>query len=250
MPSFVSNGTFVASAASVANPTTLTPTNPTRSTGDRLFALTSCTSPSATVAESGDWSLVFNVIGATLGRLAAFSRIVDGLEAAASITWSSLNTGTSGTPCCAQTTNLGTGFLESGGDVVVDVLSGVSEQAGSSTLNAGGAAFTTLSHNTFLIAQGVRIASSTFSGVADTDGIPVTWTNIQGMGSTSGTDMAHFASIGTGPAYASLITAHTWTLTGAALASSTGVMVALQTPTPFVPSEPGALTYTRGAVRG
>lgn len=240
-PSLIGNGSAVGSAASVATPTTLTPTNPaTRSNGDWLFSLTTCTLQTATVAEGTDWDVMFDVAG-TVGRLAMFARKVDGSEAAASITWSGLTTGTSGTPCHAKTSNMGQGFLEVDGLPVIDVLGAVSNQASSATVNAGGAALTTVADDTFVFALGVRLDDA-LSAIADAGGSPVSWANIQGDVDASGADMGHFASAGVGPRPAGVVAAHTWTITAGSSVASTGVMVAFVLEVDTTPN----VTYTRG----
>lgn len=241
-PSLIGNGTAVGSASTVATPTTLVPGLPTtRSNGDWLFAVTSCTSASATVSEGTDWDPLYDVTG-TVGHLACFQRKVDGSEAAASITWAGLTTGAAGTPCHAKTSNLGQGFLEDASSLlIIDVLGAVSNQSASSTINAGGATLTTVLNDTFVIAHGVRL-NAALSAIADAGGSPVSWANIQGDLDLSGADMAHFASVGVGPSPAGAITAHTWTITGGSSITSTGVMVALALAVDVAP----VVQYTRG----
>ena len=131
----VGTGAGTATANSVATPTTLTPALPGgTAAGDILLCYTACRSSTPTVATPSGWTSLANV-AATNGRLALFGKVAAGGDAAPSVTWSSLTTGTSGTPpaafCCA---------FRGGGltGLTVDVAGGAANGAASTTTSAGG----------------------------------------------------------------------------------------------------------------
>lgn len=224
MPGFIGFGALVASADSVATPTSLVPPLPaTRSTGDWLFCFTACTSAAATVATPSGWQSVANVTG-TNGRMVLFARKVAGGEANPTVTWSSLTTGTSGSPCDAHITNMGTGFKEVAGLLQVEVLGSVSNQASSATVVAGGTGITTSNDPTYVFAMGVR-QDDAASSITDA-GTGLVWGGLNGDQTTSGIDMLTALSWGT-KSPAGAIGDHTWVLTGGVAAVSSGVMLAL-----------------------
>lgn len=100
-PRQASTGTGSSAAASVVNPTALTPGLPaTRANGDLLVAISSCRSNTATPTCSAGWSAfpgtpVASVTGSG-GQIAVFTRRVDGSESAPTVTWTGVTTGTSG----------------------------------------------------------------------------------------------------------------------------------------------------------
>lgn len=244
MPSLIAAGSFADTANSVVNPAILTPTLPgTRTNGDRLMCFTFCTSATATVALSAGWQSLWNAAGSA-GRVAGFTCLVTGSETAPTVTWTGTTTGTSGTPCVAIVINIGTGLLETGGLLTVDATSAFSDDT-TSGVQAGGAAFYTVTPDAWIFAHGVRRDSS-LSSVATAGGAPVSpWINMVAATTTSGAGMAYFLAMGAGPTLSGdLVTEHSWSLTGAIAVASSGLMVAIQTPP--VPSEPGELKFTRG----
>lgn len=232
------------SSPNVGNPTVLTPVLPaTRTNGDWLWCFTNSTAQSATVSLSAGWATIWNITSTNM-HVAAFVTKVTGSETAPTVTWTGLTTGSSGTPCTAVVFNLGTGWLEVAGALVVDATSPVATYTADAATNAGGAAFYTSRADTWVFSTGVRL-DNTFGGLAtDAGGSPVIWTSIAATASTSGADMAYLLAMGQGPSgVGGLVTEHTWVTTGAAVDSS-GVMIALaMTP---LPGEAGPLIYTRG----
>lgn len=230
-PGWISSGTVAASAASVVNPTVLSPGLPaTRSNDDWLFCFTSSAAFSATVATPAGWQALWNSTSpSSIGRLMCFACKVTGSETAPTISWTGVSTGTSGHASLARIMNLGNGFTEDfSAALVLDDVGGVSESLSSSTVQAGGDSIAPTINDTFVIAQGVRI-SATVTTVTDTGGSPVTWAQLLSDTTTSGSDLAQFVSVGVGPTTAGTpVTDHTWTLTGGAATSSSGIMVGLQ----------------------
>lgn len=241
MPSLVSFSSAVNSAASVVTPTSLVQTLPTRSTGDWLMCFTSCTKATATVATPSGWVSVWDVTGAN-GRMTCFAVKVNGSETAPTLVWSSLTTGTSGTPCMSRIINVGTGLLESGGLPVVDTLGAVTDQAASATINAGGTGFTT-SGGTYVFAHGVRSDDAISAMIVDTGGEPVPWVPWVADATTSGADGMNIISANDGPPGGSVINDHSWTLTGGASFVSSGVMVAMAVSPPV--DDVSSYIYTR-----
>jgi hypothetical protein len=225
MPGFISTGAQVSSAATVVTPTNLAPALPTtRTNGEWLFCFTACPSATPTVATPSGWQLLWNVTGAN-GRLACFGCKVTGSESAPTVTWSSLTTGASGTPCTARVLNWGSGWLESAGLLLVDTLGAVTDQAASSTISAGGTGFTT-SGGTYVFAHGVK-ADDALTGIVDAGGEPVPWVVWVADTTTSGADMMQVISANDGPPAGSVINDHSWTLTGGASFPSSGLMIGM-----------------------
>lgn len=241
MPGFISAGAQVNSAATVVTPTSLVPALPaTRTTGEWLLCFTACPSPTPTVATPSGWQLLWNVTGAN-GRLACFGHKVDGSEAAPTVTWSGLTTGAAGTPCTARIMDMGSGWLESAGLLVVDTLGAVTDQAASATINAGGTGFTT-SGGTYVFGHGVR-SDDAVTTIIDTGGEPVPWVVFVADSSTSGADMMQIISANDGPPAGSVINDHTWTLTGGASFVSSGLMIAMAVSPPV--DDVANYVYTR-----
>jgi hypothetical protein len=140
--------------------------------------------------------------------------------------WSSLTTGASGTPCTARVLNWGSGWLEDvSNHLIVDTLGAVTDQAASSTINAGGTGFTT-SGGTYVFGHGVR-ADDALSAIVDTGGEPVPWVLFVADSTTSGADMMQIISANDGPPAGSVINDHSWTLTGGASFVSSGLMIGM-----------------------
>jgi hypothetical protein len=216
-------GAAVASAGNVVTPTTLTPPTGTGyAVGDTLLCFTACSSATPTVATPAGWTSILNVTG-TNGRIALFAKVAASTsEAAPSVVWSGLTTGTSGTPCqaiVAAFTNLEDSVLASMADVVGASANG----AASTATSAGGAAITTTLDKSLVLSLTTRLddAFTTFTA-------PAGFTNVTAaQGTTSGADFAM------GWAYqvktpAGAVTAPNFGLTGASSFASTGVMVALK----------------------
>src|SRR4051794_9291811 len=147
--------TAVFSAATVATPTTLTPTLPTGyAVGDLLLCYTACRSSTPTVATPAGWTSLANV-AATNGRIALFGKLAASTsETAPSVVWSSLTIGTSGTPCGAQCA----AFIGNQSTItgLVDV-TGTAENAGAATTtSASGTAITTGVDNTAVLSLSTR----------------------------------------------------------------------------------------------
>jgi hypothetical protein len=239
MPGLVSVGAKAEGPTNVQNPTTLSATVPTSSTvGDWWFCHTACTSTTATVATPAGWQVVY-VAGGTAGQVALFARKTDGTETAPDITWTGVTTGNSGTPSLARILNWGTGFAESGGALVIDVLGTASSLAASATAVAGGADITVAAPYAIVFSHGMR-QDDAATGIADI-GTGVAWASTIGDNTISGTDMMHITAWGITDGPGDMT--HSWTLTGANSAISSGVMVALKLERS---GEPGQLQYTRG----
>lgn len=207
-----------------------------------MFCFTSCTSATPTVATPSGWQLIYNVTG-TNGRLALFALKVTGSEAVPTVTWSGLTTGTSGTPCTARIINFGTGFLESAGALVVDVLGAVASQAADATINAGGLSLTTVGADTFFFAYGLR-NDDALTAVVDAGGEPVAWILAVADQLTSGADACVLMSYNYGPSTAgAIVNDHTWTITSGTSIASTGVMVAMALTAPV--DDVAQILYTR-----
>jgi Concanavalin A-like lectin/glucanases superfamily len=230
-------GAAVASANNVVTPTTLTPaTGSGYAVGDTLICFTACSSATPTVATPAGWTSILNVTG-TNGRLALFAKVATSTsEAAPSVVWSGLTTGTSGTPCqaiVAAFTNLEVSVLASMADVVGASASGTASTATSS----GGAAITTTLDKDLVLSLTTRLddAFTTFTA-------PAGFTNITAaQGTTSGNDFAM------GWAYqvktpAGVVTAPNFGLTGASSFASTGVMIALKGQSTFNDTPTGTMT--------
>lgn len=245
MPSIVAIGSLAASAATVVTPTDLVPGLPgTMTAGDWLFCYTTSTSATATVSTPAGWANLCDVAG-TNGRMALFSHKVVGGETAPTFTWSGLTAGATGTPCDAHIVNMGTGFGETAGALVVHVLGAASNQAASTTVMAGGAGITTTADNTVLFAMGVR-GDDAATGLVDAGGVGASWAGIFGDQSTSGNDMLTAMSWAE-KATAGTVTDHTWTISGGTSVTSSGVMLALAPQTDPVPAL--VRTYSRVRLR-
>lgn len=244
MPSVISAGASDDSAANVANPTVLTPTNPTtRTNGDWLWCFTSSTSATATVGLSSGWATVWDRTITNM-HMAAFSCKVTGSETAPTVTWTGLTTGSSGTPCIAIVLNLGTGWAESAGALVIDALGPISTYTANALVHAGGGAFYTLTADTWVFSMGLRLDDTVGGVVVDTGGAPVIWSVFTALASASGADMYQIMSHGLGPSgVGGLVQEHTWATNGTAV-DSNGFMVAMALEP--APGEAGPLTYTRG----
>lgn len=106
-PAFINVGTAVVSANSVANPTTFSPGIPaSMATGDLMLCITTSRSNSATVAAPSGWTVFpgFPVQSGTAsgGTIYVFYRWWVSGDAAPSVSWSGVTTGTSGDSCMAQ----------------------------------------------------------------------------------------------------------------------------------------------------
>lgn len=106
-PMFINVGTAVVSANSVANPTTFSPGIPaSMATGDVMLCVTTSRSNSATVATPSGWTVFpgFPVQSGTAsgGTIYVFYRRWVSGDAAPSVSWSGVATGTSGDSCMAQ----------------------------------------------------------------------------------------------------------------------------------------------------
>lgn len=127
----------VFTANNVANPTALSPTLPTRTRGDVLLCFAWSRSITATVSTPGGWSLLtgFPLRSATAsgGSLYVFADIVDGSEAAPTITWTGLTTGTSGDASGAVIISYSGADVSQGAASVLDGSATSSDQAGSTT---------------------------------------------------------------------------------------------------------------------
>lgn len=213
-------GAVVASATSVLNPTTLTPgTGSGYAVGDTLLCFTACRSATPTVATPSGWFSILNVTG-TNGRMALFfKRAASTSEAAPSVVWSGLTTGSSGTPVQAVVR----AFSGLAAGSIADVVGTVADGAASTATSAGGAAITTLTADDLVLSLTTRLddAFTTFTA-------PAGFTNVTAaMGSASGLDFAM------GWAYqvktpAGAVTAPNFGLTGATSFASSGVVVALK----------------------
>lgn len=247
MPSYISAGSVVDSSANVGNPTVLSPTLPgTRANGDWLWCFTESTAHTATVSISAGWATIYDVT-ATNAHFAAFACKVTGSEAAPTVTWSGLTTGSSGTPCIAVIQNLGTGWREVTGALVIDAMSDVSAYS-SATVHAGGAAFYTTVADTWVMSIGLRRENDVGGVAIDAGGSPVYWTLIAALATTSGADLAYLRAMGLGPSgVGGLVTEHSWTVNGTAVESK-GFMVAMALEP--LPGEAGPLIYTRGRAPG
>lgn len=249
MPTVIGAGTVAASADPVVTPTNLAPGLPgTRTAGDWLFCPTASTSATATVATPAGWQSIYNTTG-TNGRLALFSKkSVGGSDTAPTVTWSSLTTGLSGTPCIARIVNMGTGFNESGGLLVVDAQGTVSNGAASTATMSGGVGVVTTKSDSIVFAQGIR-GDDTLTNLADV-GTGLTWAGVLIQTTTSGADMAMGWSWGI-MTPAGAVGDHSWTLTGATVSvASSGVLVALEpTPPPTDTVPTTQAIYTRSRVR-
>jgi hypothetical protein len=224
--SIPSTGTQVATAASVATPTTLTPGLPaTRANGDVLLCFTCCRSSTPTVSVSG-WTQILN-IAATNGRIALFALRVDGSEVAPSVVWASLTTGTSGTGAMAQIAAVRGLNASLALSSLADVVGASNDQAASTTAAAGGAAITPTWNGALVLSLTVRLDDAgTWSTLAAAEN--VTWANVAAaFGSTSGADEAQDWQWGQQSA-ATLIAAKTKTLSGASSFASSGAMVSLK----------------------
>lgn len=207
--------------AGVVNPTTLTPANPTGyAVGDTLLCFTACRSATPTVATPAGWTSILNITG-TNGRLALFAkRAASTSEAAPSVVWSGMTTGTAGTPAEAQVAAFKNLDVPA---TVADVTGAVANGAASTATSAGGAAITTLAANDLVVSLTTRLddAFTTFTA-------PAGFTNVAAAsGTVSGSDMA------IGWAYqvkaaAGAVTAPNFGLTGATSFASSGVMIALK----------------------
>lgn len=224
VPSLISSGTQAATAASVATPSTLTPGLPgTRQNGDVLFCLTSCRSATPTVSVSG-WTQHFSVTG-TFGRIALFSRVVDGTEAAPSVVWTGLTTGNSGTPALAIVSCF-RNLKVVAGDPVIQIQGNVANQVASSTQATWGGGFGGTAKN-----QSLRFALVTRQDDAGT-WTPqfiggVSWTANNHATTTSGADMSQHWDYFVMPTGGS-IGGGGYDIAGGASAGSSGINIAIE----------------------
>lgn len=211
-----SAGTAVASGNNVSTPTTLNPALPTHKAGDLLLCYTACRLPGPTVATPGGWTQLVNVAGSTIGRLALFGKIAaTESEAAPSITWSGLTTGTNGSPVQAQCAVFTTVQL------VTDVLGAVESGAASTTASASGTAITTLTINDLVLALSAR---------GDDVGAwtpPAGFTEIGEALTTSGADMAFSWAYQVKDVVGSVAPAD-FAIAGGVSFASAGVLIALK----------------------
>jgi hypothetical protein len=211
-------GALAATGNNVSTPNTLTPsTGSGYAVGDLLLCFTACRSATPTVATPAGWTPLINITG-TNGRLAVFGKIATSTsEAAPSVTWSTLTTGTSGTPAAA----IVAAFTQAA--LTVDVAGTIANGAASTATSAGGSTITTLTNNDLVLALTTRLddAFTTFTA-------PAGFTNVTAaQGTTSGADFA------IGWAYqvkatAGSVTAPNFGLTGASSFASSGVMLSLK----------------------
>lgn len=225
-------GTGDVSTGSISSPTNRTPGLPaTRPVDSSLICLTSCRTPAATATISAGWSEMFNVQG-TNGKIYVFGRLVDGSEAAPTITWTGQATGNSGGTSLAQVACF-SGVAFSGSLPVFDVTGAVSNQAASTTAAAGGAAITTVTAEAAVITCSHRMDDAgTWATLAVSD--TITWAKVAAtLTSTGGADAAQEWQWGIRSAAGS-VAAKTFALTGASSFASSGVMFALR-PRVFLP---------------
>lgn len=206
-----------ATAGNVATPATLSPALPAHQAGDLLLCFTACRSATPTVATPSGWTQLLNVTG-TNGRIALFGKIAaSASETAPSVTWSSLTTGTSGTPAQAQCAVF-SGVLS---PLTVDVTGTVENGAAATATSASGTAITTLTDQDLVLALSTRLDD------AGTWSAPAGFTLIDGVGTTSGLDFA------TGWAFqvktpAGSVAPADFGLAGASSFASSGVLVGLK----------------------
>lgn len=232
-------GAIVASATSVATPTTLAPALPTNiADGHVVLCFTTCRSATPTVATPTSWAVILNLTG-TNGRLALFARVKDPTwSAAPSVVWSGLTTGTAGTPVQAQCAAARDLKIISNVPVL-DVTGTVANGAASTSSSAGGAAVTTV------LAEDLVLALSTRLDDAGTWTAPAGFTTIGAGGTPSGADMAQaWAWKVKSPAGSEA--AADFGLSGATSFASSGVMVAFA----FVgPGRPGQMVVMQAVSR-
>jgi hypothetical protein len=234
MPGAISVGTLAVSAATVVTPTSLLPGLPSvRTAGDWLIMATASTSATATVGTPSGWQSLVNGLG-TFGRAVLFARkSVGGGDSAPTVTWSGLTAGSTGTPCTARIINMGVGFGESGGLLIVDATGAVSNQAASTTIMAGGSAVTANTAGAIVFGTGVR-QDEAATAIADA-GTGAAWSAMFADQSTSGNDMLSATSfaIKNPPG---VVGDHTFTIGGGTSVGSSGVMVVVQPSTDAVPT--------------
>jgi hypothetical protein len=221
-------GTSVASAASVLDPTTLTPgTGTGYAIGDLLLCFTACRAVTPTCATPSGWTKLGEYDGTAVGIIHGylFGFIADSTSVAApSVVWSGLTTGSSGSPVVAQCA----AFTHAG--ITVDVFGALGATGGSTTASGGGAAITTTVDKDLLLKLSARA-----DDIADTWSASG-WTNVSGgagagaaMFTTSGSDVAaHWAWMVKTPAGSSGVL--NFTISGGTITSqsSAGAQVALK----------------------
>lgn len=209
-------GVAVFSAGNVATPTNLTPsTGSGYAIGDVLLCFTACRSATPTVATPSGWTLLLNVTG-TNGRIALFGKIATStIEAAPTVAWSGLTTGTSGTPCGARIQAF------RGLSLDVDVTSTIQNGAASTTASASGNAMTIVS------ADDLALCLSTRLDDVGTWSAPTSLAMINANGSTSGADFTFAWAYGSGPAVGSFAPVD-FGLSGAVSFASSGIAIALK----------------------
>jgi hypothetical protein len=154
LPVFRAAGTPAIAPNTVVNPTSLTPGNPTRQAGDAEILVTFCRSITATCATPSGWSLLpgFPVRSATAsgGTWYAFGLVTDGTEAAPTVTWTGVTTGTSGDTSQAVILAYSGVDTSGGGAALFDVPRTVSD-SGSQTTTVAVPAITTLLDNSMIV---------------------------------------------------------------------------------------------------
>lgn len=152
--SFRNAAAVVFGANSVANPTALTPSLPTRVNGDLLLCFTACRSITATAAISAGWTLLtgFPLTSGTAsgGRVYVYARISDATDAAPTVTWTGVGTGTTGDVAHACILSYQNVYTDRGAAGVLDGAVAASDQAASTTAVTA-PAITTLVQNSIRI---------------------------------------------------------------------------------------------------
>ena len=190
--------------------------------GDVLLCFAACRSGTATVATPSGWTQLLNVAG-TNGRLALFGKIATVTnEAAPTVAWSGLTTGTSGSPCGARIRAFRDLLLD------IDVTGTVENGSASTTVSASGAAMTIVTASDLVLCLSTRLDD------VGTWSAPSGLTLINSNLTTSGADFSFAWAYGSGPAVGSFAP-NDFGLSGASSFASSGVAIALKGVPPPVP---------------
>jgi len=205
-------------------------TNPTialpvlRFVGEMMMIVTiASVGATSVVAGPAGWTQIINA--GTNVKIGVFIRLVDGTETQPSITWSGLTTGTAGSPVIATMYNIA-GLLQNQASVL-DVAGAPLEQVASSTVQAGGAAITTVTANAVVFLIAARLDDDIIGGMDSPPATEFPWTRLGFEWTTSGTDNGFEVYWGT-KATPGVVAQKTLSMTGASSDASTGVMFALK----------------------
>lgn len=179
-----------------------------------LLCVTVAAGSTAVCATPAGYGLIAS--GGTNMKIYVFGRISDGTEifVGPQLAWSGLTTGTAGTPWMG--TCYSVAGIQQSLTSILDGVAAASDQALSSTIQAGGGALTTAVANSVVVIVAARpdddIIGFMTPPVAGTDGVPV-WNRFDSESTVSGADAGYEVYWGTKPT-AGAVSAKTISLTG------------------------------------